>query len=283
MDNDITAELHREGAACMAPVSNSSSIQDSHEEAILAEIEQLPMSNADPTATPTYAVVSPAPLSFVATRMQKRVYSIAHDDLLSDRIIIFHIDLEHSGEEAGIVQLSVVAYNPSSQQFCGEFDEYVQPPKNAKWEKGAMEVYGIRPDQDRIKNADGIVDVWPRFINFVESRLDNGAKRGIIAAWGGESCDIEWLFRIAYVQYHDKLFLPKWCPYFMDPCYVIKHYKSCRLNEKHRPPSRQGNACDIVWCFLNDKTELEGVHSSLVDARAQAVIVADKRLHERCG
>jgi hypothetical protein len=140
-----------------------------------------------------------------------------------------------------------------------------------------MEVHGIRPDQDRIKNADGIVDVWPRFINFVESHLDNGAKRGIIAAWGGESCDIEWLFPITYVKYHNTLFLPKWCPYFMDPCYVIKHYERCRLNDKHRPPSQQGNACDVVWCFLNNKMELEGVHSSLVDARAQAEIVADKR------
>jgi hypothetical protein len=32
-----------------------------------------------------------------------------------------------------------------------------------------------------------------------------------------------------------------------------------------------------VWCFITGKTELEGVHSSLVDAKAQAEIVADKR------
>jgi hypothetical protein len=152
-----------------------------------------------------------------------------------ERIVIFHVDLEHAGEEAGTVQLSVVAYDPSKQEYCGKLNKYVQPPKNAKWEEGAMEVHGIRLNQERIKNASSIVNVWPQFVNFVESRLDNGAKKGIIASWGGESCDMEWLFHIAY-YHHNNLSLPKWCPYFMDPSKVIKHYESCKLNDKHHPP-----------------------------------------------
>ena len=54
--------------------------------------------------------------------------------------------------------------------------------------------YCIQPNQEIIKNAGSIVDVWPRFVNFVESHLENGAIKGIIASWGGESCDIECLF-----------------------------------------------------------------------------------------
>jgi hypothetical protein len=56
-------------------------------------------------------------------------------------------DLEHSSKEAGIVQLLVVAY-PSKCENCGQFDEYIQPPKNAKWEDRAMVLHGILPNQE---------------------------------------------------------------------------------------------------------------------------------------
>jgi inhibitor of KinA sporulation pathway (predicted exonuclease) len=114
--------------------------------------------------------------------------------------------LKHSGQDARIIQLSIIVYAPTKEKYCGKFDEYVQPPKNVKLEKGAsMEVHGIQPNQERMKNAGSIVDVWPRFVNFVESHLENGAKKGITASWGGESCDIEWLFQIAYVKHGGKL------------------------------------------------------------------------------
>ena len=177
MNSDAASELHSEDPLCTAPINTSPSIQDSHEDAILAELELLPTSTADPTGTPTHVVVTPAPASSDHTQKAKRSYSIAHDDFLTERVIIFHIDLKHSGQDAGIVQLSVIAYDPSKEEYCGEFNEYVQPPKNAKWEKGAMEVHGIRPNQERIKNAGSIVDVWLRFVGFVESHLENGAKR----------------------------------------------------------------------------------------------------------
>jgi hypothetical protein len=71
---------------------------------------------------------------------------------LKERVVIFHTDLKHTGQDAGIVQLLVIAYDPSKEEYCGEFNEYVQPPKNAKWEKG-MEVHGIRPNEERIKEC----------------------------------------------------------------------------------------------------------------------------------
>jgi Exonuclease len=180
MDDDPASELHSEGPPSTAPINTSSSILDSHEEAILAELEPLPISTADPMGTPTHAVVTPAPASSDRTHKAKQSYLIAHDDFLSERVMIFHIDLEHSGKDARIVQLLVVAYDPSKGEYCGEFNKYVRPLKNAKWEKGTMEVHGIHPNQERIKNASSIVDVWPRFVNFVESHLENGAKRGLL-------------------------------------------------------------------------------------------------------
>jgi hypothetical protein len=182
MDDDTVSELHREGALCVSPVHTSSSTQASHEEEILAELDHLPTSTADPAGTPTVAIVTPTPAFSGPMHTPRRTFSIAHDDFLSERIIIFHVDLEHSGKEAGIVQLSVVAYNPSQGEYCGEFNEYIQPPKNAKWDERAMQAHGIRPNQERIMNADSLIDVWPRFVSFVESRLDNGGRNGIIAA-----------------------------------------------------------------------------------------------------
>jgi hypothetical protein len=102
----------------------------------LAELDHLPTSTTNPTETPTLAIVTPTPALSGPTHTPKWTFSIAHDDFLSERIIIFHIDLEHSGKEAGtIVQLSVVTYDPSKEEYCGEFNEYIQPPKNAKWEE----------------------------------------------------------------------------------------------------------------------------------------------------
>jgi hypothetical protein len=46
------------------------------------------------------------------------------------------------------VQLLVVAYDPSKQEYCGEFIECIQPPKSAKWEERAMEAHGIQPNQE---------------------------------------------------------------------------------------------------------------------------------------
>ena len=85
MDNGPASELHSKGPLCMAPVNRSSSIQDSYEEAILAELEPaLATSTADLTGTPTHAVITPAPASSNHTHKMKRSYSIAHDDFLSE-------------------------------------------------------------------------------------------------------------------------------------------------------------------------------------------------------
>jgi hypothetical protein len=154
--------------------------------------------------------------------------------LTHGRSIIFHVDLEHGGDACGVLQLSVVAYDPSAEaKIIGEFDEYIKPPANAVWSDHASDVHGIYPTDARITSALGIAEVWKRFVTFIEGHLGNGMKKGIIAAWGGQSCDCEWLFRITEDKHHGVLFMPRWCPYFMDPKKVVSHYASCKLNSKH--------------------------------------------------
>jgi hypothetical protein len=57
------------------------------------------------------SLITLVPASSNRTYTAKRSNSIAHIDFLSERVVIFHIDIEHSGKEAGIVlQLLVVEY-----------------------------------------------------------------------------------------------------------------------------------------------------------------------------
>jgi hypothetical protein len=168
MDDDPVSELHGEGALCVTPVHISSSTQASHEEDILAELDHLPTSTTNPTGTPTLAIVTPTPALSGPTHTPKRTFSIAHDDFLSERIIIFHIDLEHSSKEAGIMQLLVVAYDSSKPEYCGKFNEYIQPPKSDKLEERAMEVHGIQPNQESYLD----LFLWHNFVN------ENDTSRG---------------------------------------------------------------------------------------------------------
>jgi hypothetical protein len=207
-----------------------------------------------------------------------RSKSIAHDDWVHGRSIIFHVDLEHGGDACGVIQLSVVAYDPTGHKVVGEFNDYIKPPTNAFWSSHASAVHGIYPTDIRILSAMGIKEVWKRFVSFIEGLLDEGSKKGIIAAWGGQSCDCEWLFRITEDTHHGELFMPRWCPYFMDPKKIVSHYTSCKLNQKHS--SVIGYGCDEMWCYVTGNDSLPGAHSAIVDARAQSAIVADSRFWE---
>jgi len=214
----------------------------------------------------------------VVKKNNKRTKSIAHDDWVCHRVMIFHVDLEHGGDACGVLQLSVVAYDAKEIKAVGEFDEYIKPPANAVWSSHASDVHGIFPNDIRITSAFEIKEVWERFVSFVEGFLDTGSKRGIIAAWGGQSCDCEWLFRITEDTHHGVLFMPRWCPYFMDPKKVVSHYGSCKLNQKHSAVI--GYGCEEMWCYVTGNESLPSAHSAIVDARAQSTIVADKRFWE---
>jgi hypothetical protein len=89
---------------------------------------------------------------------------------------------------------------------------------NAFWSSHATEAQGIYPTDIRITPAMMIKEV-----SFIEGLLDESSKKGNIAAWGGQSCDCEWLFRITKDTHHGELFMPWWCPYFMDPKKVVSH------------------------------------------------------------
>jgi hypothetical protein len=153
-------------------------------------------------------------ITIVPTTSFKQTNSIAHDDWVGHHTIIFHVNLEHGGDSCGVLQLSVIVYDPTGLKVVDEFDQYIKPPANAVWSDYASEVHGLYASDDRIASAMRLIEVWnKRFVLSIEGHLDNGSKKGIIAAWGDQSCDCKWLFRITEYTHQGVLFMPRWCPY----------------------------------------------------------------------
>jgi inhibitor of KinA sporulation pathway (predicted exonuclease) len=97
-----------------------------------------------------------------------------------------------------------------------EFDSYVKPDKGALWSQATINVHGIQPKQQRIKEASKFEEVWHCLLQYFEKRLEGG-KKGIILAWGGKACNVEWMFCIMEKSHHGILSMPENIPYFYNP------------------------------------------------------------------
>ena len=206
-------------------------------------------------------------------KAEKRTHSYAHHHIENKMAVFFSVNLEHGGTNCGILQLSAEAVDCDGNHLR-EFNEYVNPPMHTVISDSNSAIHGLTLQDPRIRDADPIEDVWPHFIEFIEQRLDRGSKRGIIVAWGGKSCDCEWLFIVTEELFPDKLNMPRWCDYFMDPSAVLKHYKSCKLHNQNT--GLDGYGLEMTYCHVKGLDEAEGAHSSMVDARMQTEIILDE-------
>ena len=94
-------------------LSVASDASSSSEEAeVLAE--DVAILNIPAVAAP--AASSPTPLPTVKTAKPRATHSVAHDDIANGNAVLLHIDLELGGPEAGIIQLSQVAYNVKEKE-----------------------------------------------------------------------------------------------------------------------------------------------------------------------
>jgi DNA polymerase III alpha subunit (gram-positive type) len=101
-----------------------------------------------------------------APRAPRRTHSVAHADFESKKIILFNVDLETGGDSCGPVQISVAAYNPHEKRSLSEFDAYIRPAKGALWSQATINVHGIQPTQQRIKEADELEEVWQKLLEY---------------------------------------------------------------------------------------------------------------------
>ena len=90
----------------------------------------------------------------------------------------------------------------------------LSPPPGAICSTQSTAVHGLSLSSPKIISASPIEEVWPKFLEFIEGKLQEGGKKGILVAWGGQACDCEWLFRITEESHAGILKMPRWCPYF---------------------------------------------------------------------
>jgi len=92
-----------------------------------------------------------------------------------DECVFISFDLEHGGDQCGITQLSAVLFRlgskPNDPESIQVFNEYVRPPKSAKWNPICIETTGLHAGHPSIVNADAVEQVWGRFNTFLQKLL----------------------------------------------------------------------------------------------------------------
>ena len=210
----------------------------------------------------------------VTVKRTRSPWSVAHDEIVEKKLTVISLDMETGGPECGIVQISAIGAKMDGQKI-GQFDSYIKPPPCATWLDSAISVHKLGPNHPKIIAAKPIEVVWPQFEATINQWTENGEKKAVVVAWSGETCDIQWLFNVTEVSHKGILKMPKGLVFYMDPCFVMSHYKTCPLNEKNR--GEVGHGLETVWCYLNGATKLDGAHNAIVDAQAQMdVIFSDK-------
>jgi DNA polymerase III epsilon subunit-like protein len=211
--------------------------------------------------------------------------SIAHTIFNNQQSVFLSFDIETAGEIAGIVQISaeIVRFKINSakktvgsdyaddiERVADTFNSYVNPEVLPEyWDQRSISVHGIRPDDERIKNAGNMQTVWPKFQRWYWS-IVLPSETVVLVAWNGEACDLKWLWRLTQAP-NSRYSLPENIKFFIDPYRVIEKYKSCGF---YKTKSKiEAYELGVVWKYDNNGTNLSGAHDSLVDVKAQTDIL----------
>ena len=110
--------------------------------------------------------------------------------------------------------------------------------------------------------------MWPKFVTFIEDNIAQ-SEVGVLCAYNGQACDLQCIFRLTKTTEYN-LKLPERVDHFLDPLYVISHYKTCGLNTTK---SKQENTrLATVYQFVTG-VPLANAHDALADSKAQLEIV----------
>ena len=198
--------------------------------------------------------------------------SPAHFDSEAGNLVFFDLDVEVGGANCGIIQLSAVAHDQAGNPLGQPFNEYVKPWAGARWNTDPDACcHGLSATDRRITTAEDIKVVWKNYLAWSE-QFTSDTKKGVITAWNGKGCDIEWIFKTTDVTFarDPTMRQPHNTPYFWDPMKTCK-YKKCKIN-KHL--EEHGYALSEAYKAVTPgAVDLPGAHDSLVDAQAQAKIV----------
>jgi hypothetical protein len=177
-------------------------------------------------------------------------HTLAHDAINEEKLIYIHIDLETGGEAVGIIQMSAIAHDYMTySRFGNSFSMYVKPPPHIKakhWSSHAKAFTGLTTYCDKIKNAQSIVEVWEKFVEWYNNAAPDD-KVGCLVVWNGKGSDMKWLWVVSEELHPTTCNMPTQLKYFMDPMSIIKKHSSCKFHMKHSGISGVSLAC--VYCF----------------------------------
>ena len=106
MVDDANPELCTHGDLCVTSAKTNTPSEVARGETVLLQLRDLPQDAGQLLTTPKSAINTPSERANAPSTTSckpKCMHSIVHDDLLEDRVMIFNIDLQHSGNKAGIV------------------------------------------------------------------------------------------------------------------------------------------------------------------------------------
>ena len=191
------------------------------------------------------------------------INSIIHKDFTANRVIFISLDIETGGPNCGILQLSASVVDQDGT-LLGEYDTYVKPPPGAVFLPQAVAVHGIGKGDVRLTGAPSIATAWSDFMEYIEAIMPSDDV-GVIVAYNGKSCDMEWIYKTLQLPVTPPLRMPAKVSYFLDPLLLIRSYKSCQLHpSKSKLPDLK---LSTVYKFLTN-TPLENAHNSKYDCRS---------------
>ena len=197
-----------------------------------------------------------------------------------NKAVFISLDLEHGGPECDITQLSAQLFRLNGNYFNTKnhpleatitseiFNEYIKPPSTAFWSQQCIDITTLHKNHTNILSALPIDQVWTKFITFLDKYI-NLNEKGIVVAWKGATCDIDWIYKLTQAPF-SSLSFPKQLRFCMDPCYCISKFKSCPFH----PSISKLDSLSLVSVYYHAfGNELDNAHSSLVDVKAQTEIV----------
>ena len=212
-----------------------------------------------------------------------RERSIAHHCFTTGKAVLLSLDIEHAGEFVGVVQLSgelcrldLIQKGTSARSDTAvnvrrhpvTFNKYIKPDSEMEWDHHCVATHGLTPNDARIQDADNIRTVWLQFCLWIVDQVARD-ETVVLVAYNGNSCDLKWLWKLTQAP-GSQLEWPRQIQFFMDPLQVIKSYVGCQINPNKS--KLKDLELGTVWKYLNDNRNLNGVHDSLVNVRAQPTL-----------
>ena len=70
--------------------------------------------------------------------------------------------------------------------------------------------------------------MWDKLISYLNDNIPIG-KQGVLVAWNGETCDMEWYYRVINGP-NATVSFPCQLRFVMDPLESIRHHTGCLFN-----------------------------------------------------